>query len=314
MNSWQQIMAAYPLLQTVWDALIIMIPLAVLIAYAGIFFLSATARIISITRKRSAYNKCSIQIAILGLIFGWTLLVGSRVWLYYTQHLHPVGTLETFLLEMSWLFLSIGVLLSSIYFFLRNVLKNMPILHVTLGMISAVQNCISLLIILFTIRFSSTSVTIEANKLALPELFPSNWDDPLWSALCYVLLLVLSLPAAFSSCWLVLRRKRDDFGRDYYNSMLGWCCSWARNAWMSLWCLLLVSTGIQVWQQMQNGIFNTQDAIIDNARILIWLLPPVFWTFVKSSAVPLRQSWLLFVALTGACFFMLPFYLQLTSI
>lgn len=314
MNSWQQIMAVYPILRTVWDALVIMAPLASLIAYAGIFFLSATARIIAVSRKRSAYNKCSMQLAKLGLILGWTLLVASRVWLYYTQADREAGGMPSFLMEMSWLLFSMGVLLGSIFYSLRNSLKNMPILHVTIGMIAAVQNCVALVAVLFTLRISSAVLSPEAASLALPDLFPSSWDDPLWSALCYTLPLVLAMPGAIAACWLIARRKSDDYGRDYYAAMIPWCAAWARNAWIVLWLLLLVSTGLQIWKGMQAGVFNAQDAMIDNARILVWLLPPVFWTIVKRSAIPVRHSWLLFLAFILAGLFMIPYYLQLTNI
>jgi len=314
MESWQQILAAYPLLRIIWDAAAIMAPLAALFAYSGVFFLSSAATIVSVSSKRSAYSKCSVQMAQLGLILGWTLLVGSRIWLYYTQSAHESGTMVSFLLEMSWLLFSMGVLLGSIFYSLRNTLKNMPILHVALGMIAAVQNCVALVVVLFTLRIISAAINPEAAHLALPDLFPSNWDDPLWSAFCYALPLALAMPGAWAACWLVMRRNKDDYGRDYYNTMIPWCAAWARNAWLVLWLLLLVSTALQVWQEMQKSVFNAQGAMIDNARILIWLLPPVFWTIVKRSAIPIRQSWLLFAALIFAALFMIPYYLQLAVI
>ena len=47
-------------------------------------FMSATARILSITRRRSSYDKCARQLAVLGLILGWLLLIGGRIWLFFT--------------------------------------------------------------------------------------------------------------------------------------------------------------------------------------------------------------------------------------
>lgn len=314
MESWRQILIAYPLLQDIWNAAIIIIPLATLIAYSGMFFLVSTAKIISVSRKRQAYNKCAMQLAVLGVILGWALLIGSRVWLYYTQHEDITSGIVPFLKEISWIMLSIGVLLGSIFLSLRNVLKNMPVLHVTIGMISAAQNCIALIIVIFTIRATSATLTPEAANLALPELFPSSWDDPLWSAFCYTLPLVLAMPGAIAACWLVIRRKKDDYGRDYYNTMVPWCAAWARNGWLFLWLLLCASTGIQIGIDMRSGVFNAQDAMIDNARILLWLVPVLLWAIVKKSAIPLRHSWLLFVAFILAGLFMMPYYLQFAII
>lgn len=314
MEAWQQVLASVPYAQTIWDALVVIVPLFCLMAYSGLFFLVCAAKITAISRKRSAYEKCSRQMAILGLLLGWLILIGSRVWLYYTQPLRQPGSMENFLLEMSWMLFSMGVLLSSIFYSLRNVLKNMPILHTTIGMISAVQNCVALALILFSTRVGASIHTTTNEALALPELFPSSWDDPLWTCLCYSLPLILAAPGAMAACWLVLRRKKDDYGRDYYNTMVPWCANWARYAWLCLWLLLLVSTGMQIWQEMQKELFDAQEAMIDNARILFWLLPPLLWTCVKRSKPPMKQAWLLFVALVIAAVFMLPFYLELTTV
>lgn len=314
MDSWQQILAAYPFLQTLWDGLCVVAPLATLIAYSGLFFLSATAKIIAAAKKRSAYGKCARQLALLGLILGWTMLVASRVWLYYTQAERDPGSMQVFLLEMSWLLLSMGVLLSSIFYSLWNALKNMPVLHATIGMIAAVQNSVALMVILFTLRISAGALKPPAARLALPDIFPASLEDPLLSVLCYTLPLIPAMAGAIGACWLVMRRKKDDFGRDYYNNMVRWCAGWAKNAWLCLFLLLLVSTGLAIWRQMQGGVFNAQDAMLDNAQILLWLAPPVCWLIVRKSQLPLRHAWLLFAALIVSGLFMLPYYLQLASV
>lgn len=314
MDAWQQLLASYPLLQTIWDAAIVIFPLATLLAYCGIQFLSATAKILSVSKRRSSYNKCSRQIALLALILGWGLLVGSRIWLYFTQAQHVPGTLANFLLEMSWLLLSLGVLFSSIYYCLWRILKNMPVLHSTLGMICAVQNCIALVCILFVLRLQAAAIPGGADRLALPELFPEAWDAPLWSAASYACPLIIALAAAISSCWLVLRRKKDDFGRDYYNTMLAWCSAWARNAWALLWLLMVMSESLKIWLQTREGIFNLNQGILDSSILLLWFVPVLLWTWVMRSRLPLRESWALFVNFVLAGLFTLPWYLELVAV
>lgn len=314
MNSWQQILAAYPLLQTIWDALAVIVPLATLLAYSGIQYLSATAKILAVSRRRSSYNKCARQIALLALILGWGLLIGSRVWLYLTQGEHVQGSLLTFMLEMSWLLLSLGVLFSSIYYCLWRILKNMPVLHSTIGMISAVQNCIALVCILFTLRLQAVAMPAGTDALAVPEVFPESWNAPLWSAACYACPLIFAMAAAISCCWLVIRRKKDDFGRDYYNTMLSWCAAWARNAWAFLWLLLVVSTGLSIWLQSKTGAFDPDAAILDASLVLLWLIPALLWTWVLRSRVPMRESWALFVNFILAGLFMIPWYLELAAV
>ena len=314
MNSWQQILAAYPWLQTIQDALAVIVPLATLLAYCGIQYLSATAKILSVSRRRSSYDKCSRQIALLALILGWSLLVGSRIWLYFTQGEHAQGSLENFLLEMSWLLLSLGVLFSSIYYCLWRILRNMPVLHSTIGMISAVQNCLALICILFTLRLQAAAVPAGADVFALPEVFPDSWNAPLWSAACYACPLIFALAGAISGCWLVIRRRKDDFGRDYYYAMLPWCAAWARNAWALLWLLLAASTALRLWLQSGEAQFDLSAALADASLLLLWLIPALLWTWVIKSRVPMRESWAMFASFFLAGLFVLPWYLELTAL
>lgn len=313
-DAWQQLVTQWPFLQTVWDVLCVVIPTSCSLAVAGIYFVSSTARILGVVKKRSAYEKCSRQLAMLGLVLGWGLLIGARIWLYYTQPQHKEGTLAGYMLEMSWMLLSLGVLLSTVFYFLWRPLKNMPILHVTLGMISAVQNCLALISILFTIRLCAATGLANADALALPDLFPPSWEAPIWTAACYTVPLIFALAGAFGACWLALRRNRDDFGRDYYNLMLPWCSAWAKNSWFALLFLLVAACAFRIWTSMKNVSPDMQTAVYESAGLLLWLIPGLCWLYVQKSSLPLRNRWLLFVALFIAMGFSLPYFLEITLI
>ena len=139
MNAIHEILLANPLLRTGLDIISVTIPLAALLAFAGMGFISGTARVLSLTRRRSSYDKCARQLALLGLILGWLLLIGGRVWIFFTQAGCTPDSLPSFLVEMGWILLSLAVLISSLYYMLWKALGNMPVLHVTLGMLSGVQ-------------------------------------------------------------------------------------------------------------------------------------------------------------------------------
>lgn len=312
MNALEQFFLAYPQVRTAFDALSVILPLSALFAFTGLGFVSATARILSITRGRSSYEKGSRQLALLAVILGWTLLVGGRVWLHFTQEAHLPGTLNAFLVEMSWLLLSLGVLLSSVYFTLWRILRNLPILHVTLGMISAVQGCLATLAILATARMLASFAHPDAAGMGLQDLIPTSWDSPLWTVIAATGPLLLAMPAAFGAYWLLLRRTRDDFGRDHYNTMIPWCAVWARNAWAVLWLVLVVFTGVQIKSAWQGGGFTGQEAITESIRLLLWLVPVLLWTLVARSATPLRHKLALLAALVIAMSFTLPYFLELT--
>ena len=307
----QRFLAENHTIALTWDVLCLVIPCAFLLAFTGMGFMSATARIFAVTRKRSSYEKCSRQLAFLGMMIGWGLLAGSRVWIFFQEKRFPPEI--TYLIEMSWLLLSLAVMLSSIYFVLWRLLKNMPVLHMTVGLISAVQACLTLVMILLTARFLAAFVHPEAATLTMEHIIPMSWDAPCWTAACYSLPLVFAMPAAFGSLWLVLRRNREDFGRDYYNTMIPWCAAWARNAWTVLWLILLTSGSVQMWLQWQSGSFDQQSALLDCARILLWAIPALLWAMVCRSAIAMRHKITLLLALAVAAAFTLPWYLELTS-
>lgn len=314
MESWKQVLDQLPYLRDALDILCIVLPFSALFAFSGIFFLCVTAEMLARSRQRTVYDKCARQLALLGVILGWTLLVGSRVWLHFSPRVYSAEQVGGFVVETSWLLLSLGVLLSSIYFTLWRPLKNMPILHMTLGMISAVQNCLALAAILATLRIVSAFASPEAAGLTLPDIFPGRWGSPLWSTAAYTLPLIFAMPGAFGAVWLPMRRKHDDFGRDYYNAMMTWCCAWSRNAWAALWLLVLAGSSLQIWLEYRNGVFNTQNAITESSRALFWLVPFLLWLLVIRSRHALRHRFTLFVAMLLAVSFMLPYYLELSRL
>ena len=119
---------------------------------------------------------------------------------------------------------------------------------------------------------------------------------------------------AFGACWLALRRKKEDFGRDYYNVMLPWCTSWAQNSWAILLLLLIVSNGLAIWQEIEQGIFNEQQAIYKASYLLLWIIPELLWILTNKSRMPLRNRWLLYIALPLAMTFTLPWFMDITFI
>ena len=152
----------------------------------------------------------------------------------------------------------------------------------------------------------------EASSITIPQLFTPQFGQAYLSALCYTLPLIFALAGGFGAVWLLLRRKADDFGRDYYNTMVPWCTRWARNAWALLWLLLVASSGLEIWQTWQTtGVFMQQDAIFQCLRVLLWLVPALLWTLVARSATPLRQKPALVIGLLLSMGFTLPYFMEL---
>lgn len=313
MNALEQILSAFPHLRTAFDVLSIIVPLSALFAFAGMGFISATARILADTKGRSSFEKCARQLAFLGMMLGWILLVGGRVWLHFTREVYAPGSVGAYFLEMSWLLLSLGVMLSSVYYTLWRVLRDLPILHATIGMISAAQSGFAVVVVLGTARLLAAVAHPEAAASGLQNLLPGAWPSPLWTALACTVPLLLAVPAAAGAFWLPLRRARDDFGRDHYNTMIPWCAAWARNAWAVLWLVLVAFTAVRITQTWGSGGFTWQEAILESTRLLLWLIPVLLWTLVRRSPVALRHKPTLAAALLIVMSFMLPYYLDLTA-
>jgi hypothetical protein len=307
LDALRQLLAAHPLVQSGLEAVALAVPLAALAAFAGLGFVSGAARLLAVTRRRVSYEKCARQLALLALTLGWPLLVGSRIWLFFTHGSYTPDSLPAFMAEMAWILLGLAVLVSSLYFSLWKFLPKLPVLHAALGIISGIQGWLALAATLAAARLLAAFALPEAANLTLGGLFLPGWLSPFWCALYATLPLALGLAGGTGALWLALRRRRDDFGRDHYNAMIPWCAVWASRAWTLFWLALLLSSGLAVYARWQGGVFTTGNALWESARLLLWLLPAVLWAVVCRSAAPLRHKPALLAALLAAmtC---LPFY------
>ena len=130
MDALRHLGQSYPLVGIGLEALSIALPLAALLAFAGLGFMSAAARALAVTRKRASYEKCARQLALLSLLLGWALLICGRVWLFFTQNSYTPDSISDFMVEMSWIMLGLAVLINSMYFALWKFLLKLPMLHV----------------------------------------------------------------------------------------------------------------------------------------------------------------------------------------
>lgn len=305
---------SFPLAGMTVEALSIALPLAAILAFAGLGFMSASARALAVTRKRASYEKCARQLALLSLLLGWTLLICGRVWLFFSQDSYTPDSILDFMVEMSWIMLGLAVLINSLYFALWKFLVKLPMLHVSMGVISGIQGIIAAAASLAAARLLTALARPDADMLTLGHIYMPGFGTPFWCALFWALPLMLALSGGMGAFWLVLRRNYDDFGRDHYNTMLPWCAAWARNAWAVFWVILLASSVFDVQQAWQSNIFTAADAIMESAELLLWLVPALLWAFVARSATPMRHKITLLAALALAVSVMLPFYLNMTEI
>jgi hypothetical protein len=116
-------------------------------------------------------------------------------------------------------------------------------------------------------------------------------------------LIGLTLAAVWSACWLLLRRNRDDFGRDYYNFAVGRGCALAFTAGASS---LLVYAALLVLAQ--SGCFSAalptgelsfapRVPLAPLAVIALHVVCCILWFSAARSASPLRHKAALWLSL-----------------
>lgn len=311
----QNFLADNPVLQSVLDVASIIVPLALLFAFCGMNILAVTGEMLGLRRRRAFYEKCAMQLALLGQGLGWTLLVGGRIWLYFVEKELSEQRFLISVHEVCWVVLGLAVIFSCIYFLLWKALaRQLPLVHIGVGIFAALQGALALLLVLAGMRLVAiiNLPLAEETTINLVDALLPVWGTSYAAAVCFVLPLLLGMPAAFGAVWLLMRRKRDDFGRDHYNTVLPWCSAWARNAWGIVWLLLLAFSGLDIYRLTQAGSLVTEDGITAGIRVLLWLIPPLLWHLTSRSATPMRHKAGLVLALLISCAFMLPFFMDLT--
>ncbi len=141
------------------------------------------------------------------------------------------------------------------------------------------------------------------------NFFIPSLEATFWNGAPYVLPLAFALAGGLACIWLLLRRHRDDFGRDYYAQMLPWCASWARNGWLLYWLILMATTAIQ-WMNLvqQENYLSSPDFIHSCLFLLLWSIPGILWTLVMRSEHPLRHKPTLILAFVFAMMTIVPIY------
>ena len=316
MNPFLEFMHANPFLRASWDILCVTLPLAMLLAFAGTSCMTVAAQCLAARRRRASYARGARQLSLLGLILGWLLLTGSRVWLFLdeTDYALLPSILPGFsLLEPVWFLLGGAVLAISVCHALWKTLSPMPALHISLGLLCCLLACLALAAALVAAR--CLAMCPQAGEAAsLKSLFMPGIEQPYWSALCMTLPLSLALAAGCGASWLPLLRRRDDFGRDHYNTMVAWCATWARNAWILLWLLLFFSSAQQIWLHWPSGGFSPTAALHESLQLLLWLLPAPLWAWAAHSALPLRHRLSMFLALLIGIIFVYPYCQKITGL
>ncbi len=293
-----------------------------------------TGQILSILRERSSYAKCAKQIAKLSLALGWILCAAGlgMLWLRmgptFMAGVLQDGQSITIQLLLSatpslvhiqadiivYLSIFAATILSTLVYTMWPSWEEKRILHQCIALVSSFWYALGIYGIICIISAEYAASIGGGYPMSLASLFSPKLESSFWNSAPYFAPLSFALGGGIVSIWLILRRNIDDFGRDYYASMLKWCAAWARAAWFILWFLLVGTTALKwIGTLQQENYLTTPEFMQSFLFLLLWVIPGILWTLTARSATPLRHKATLILAFVlGACI-IVPLYLGLVG-
>ena len=271
-----------------------------LLAFAGIGFLIAALEFTGARRERASWFRCAKQVAVLSLILGWILLIGIRVWLFFNSDGYVPQSFLGSVIELSWGALGFAVVTASLHFAVWKFLENHRVLHGCLALLIGINGVTATAALLGSLRMLTALDLPNASQLTIADLYNfALVPSPLVAATALLVPLCLAMPASAAAVWLCARRNRDNFGRDYYNTMLPWCCRWA----LVLWIITTILSALVVAGEAV-GLNAAAPIAPSPAEIALWALRVVpsivacvIYGLAARSATPMRFEGALWVAL-----------------
>ncbi len=298
----------------------------------GLPIMIITGQVLSILRERSAYAKCAKQISNLTLILAYLLcVVGLGIlWIrvggaIFAPQAEPFNWQLLFGYNPSmvsiqadliiWLTFLAASALMTIVHITWPTWEEKRLVHQSMAIVASFWYGFAAygIVCVMSAEYAAT-IGIDY-PLSIASLFMPRFESNFWNAGPYLAPLAFALGGGMVSVWLIIRRNYDDFGRDYYATMLKWCASWARAAWFILWFLLVGTTIIQWLGELQNPNYMTSPAFLQSALFLfLWLIPGVLWTLALRSEAPLRHKMTMILAFVMASFIIMPLFVSLQSL
>ena len=211
--------------------------------------------------------------------------------------LSKVVPYETFPpLYQAGLYLSAGLLLGGTIIWTVVVaawktLRGWPVLHGFLAFLTGSSlACLPIIgLILGRVALQGTELPQENDLQTLIGLLLPSASDPFWLYFGLIHFLEVASAGALGLFWLLVRRKSDDFGRDYYVFAANWCGEWA--AWGGWFSLIMAGVLCFMLQTQDLLTLENQGALLFVAALFAALLiPSVIWTVIARSATPMRHK------------------------
>ncbi len=196
-------------------------------------FLAVFSERLGVTRGRAFYAKAAGQIAHLSLALGTLATAAFAAVLFFALRADPGLLAPPFFHP---LLLVAALALFAELFLVLYVLcwprqGKSGFFHIWLGLkAGGAAACALYLCAAFARRLLHTPPQAEEALIwymRLLDFFSVPMSSLFWPLLAQSVFLGCAAAGALSSVWLLLMRKRQDYGRDYYNFALPYCARWA---------------------------------------------------------------------------------------
>ena len=244
------------------------------------------------SKKKVFYDKYGQQTGTMGRILLILLLViwGAAFGVIFTRFPQLAAKVSASGTPLLWACIAslAFFVLALVHFSTWKAMRNAKGLHIALGLLAAAVSVAAV-----AMAVPAKLLIAQPGEASFQTVFSSTMALPM--AVMYPLLSMASA-AALSCAYLVLRRNRDDFGRDYYNFALRLAARWA----------FIPMVGFLACQGWLYAVLpeNVRTMTLETPLGYVWLaaaalgvLCLVPWLLIGRSEAPLRLKGLGFLAL-----------------
>lgn len=242
--------------------------------------------------RRSLFERCSRQQARLANILNWLFVLCAAgvaaSGIIPCASLHPLYRVGLY--AAAGLLLA-GTLLWTVVVAAWKPLRQHPVLHGLLAFVAG--SCLAALpvigLVLGRVAMQGTELPQQNDWQIFVDLLLPAASDPFWLYLGFIHFLEVASAGALGLCWLIIRRRADDFGRDYYTFAARLCGEWA--AWGG-WIALFLAGGLCALMRMQGLLPLEREGVllIVGSLLAALLIPAIVWTVIARSATPMRHK------------------------
>ncbi len=270
--------------------------LALALAAAGMPLVSAAGGFFRTKRIKIFLDKFGQQTTTFALLGGGYVFLLAILSAAVLPVLAPESATFFFHLPLPLVPLAVPLVLGAALFLayrgLWQRMKNTKKVHSLIGITSGLAFFLAIYAAISAFRLLSLHAPMPLD--AADFLFPPR-NAFFWPILVQTLALALCLAGGFGGLYLVIRRNKDDFGRDYYDFTLKLASRWALLAGIpQLAALGHVYNGLWSFASVHAASAFLFWAMV--ASLALWIISLALWAVVALSPYALRLKWAVLAA------------------